>query len=74
MPDERKAAQSRECNRYRVTAEPKAQGPRTWMVYEAESGAIVARKLEKIEAQALCDRFNGGKVTETIFLDARRSQ
>jgi hypothetical protein len=48
------------CNRYRLTAEPKAQGPRTWMVYEAESGAIVARKLEEIEAQALCDQFNGG--------------
>jgi hypothetical protein len=60
------------CNRYRVTAELNAQGPRIGMVYEAESGAIVAKRLDEIEAQAVCDQFNGGKVTET--LDAHRSQ
>jgi hypothetical protein len=32
------------------------------MVYEAESGAVIAKKLDEIEAQALCDQFNGGKV------------
>jgi hypothetical protein len=50
-------------NRYRVTAEPRThQGLRIWMVYEAESGAVIAKKLDEIEAQALCDQFNGGKV------------
>jgi hypothetical protein len=62
-----------ECNRYRVIAERKAQGPRIWIVYEAESGAIVAKKLDESEAQALCDQFNRGTVMETIFLDPHRS-
>jgi hypothetical protein len=43
------------------------------MIYEAESGAIVAKKLDESEAQALCNQLNGGRVKETIFLDAQRS-
>ncbi len=57
-------------NRYRVTAEPRArQGLRAWMVYEAESGAIVAKKPDEMEARALCDQLNGGKVTKNHLLE-----
>jgi IS1 family transposase len=62
-----------DCKRYRVTAERKAEAPRIWIVYEAESGAIIAKKLDESEAQTLCEQLNVGKMTQTIFFDAHRS-
>jgi hypothetical protein len=55
-----------------VTAERKAEAPRIWIVYEAESGAIIAKKLDESEAH-LCEQLNVGKMTQTIFFDAHRS-
>ena len=40
------------------------RGERTWMIYEAESGTVVAKKLDEIEAQAVCDQLNAQHATE----------
>ena len=47
--------------RYRVTVQPEiCRGARSWMVYEAQSGAIIAKQLDETEARALCDQCNRG--------------